>query len=128
MVKSRYHKKNKSNRRKSQRRRRQRGGAWYNPMSWGKDPNPPLSEDNIAGQQNNITNNDTSDSEQSVSGSDLSKEEPKLLGDQPSFFSKGSNDLMSKPNEKSGFFSFLGFGGGRRGRKSSHRSNLKRKL
>lgn len=128
MAKSRYHKKSRSNRRKTQQRRRQRGGSWYDPRTWGKgDPTSlPLSEDNVT---------INSYLETSVNGSDLSKEEeevPKPLEKQPSFFKTGSNDLSKTttedPNKKPGFFSFLGLGGGRRGRKSSRRSNLKRKL
>ena len=32
--------KNRTKRRRTRRRRRMRGGAWYNPMTWGQTTNP----------------------------------------------------------------------------------------
>lgn len=100
MAKSRYQKKNKSNRRKTQHKMSQRGGSWL----FGDSPEEAAAK---------------------LKAKADAEEQDKLANPTPE---TKPADPSAEKTMIGKISSFLGFKGGRRGRKSSRRSNLKRKL
>jgi hypothetical protein len=129
MAKSRHQKKSKSTSRKTQHKRMQRGGWCIPGTNWGTTCEPKLTEANVEKHKSKVTRengtetmeeqktNVATDNDSYLTKSDANKVEPKSSWSWLNPFGTSAEKKVSTepPNQ-------LG------GRKSSRRSNLKRKL
>ena len=116
MAKSRYHKKSRSNRRKTQRKMSQRGGGWPFDGLFGT-PDPKAAEAKAAADKAKVD-----------AAAKLKAEEAAKVAADKAASANTTTTTTPNPADPSTAKPWYMFGGGRRGRKSSRRSNLKRKL